>query len=122
MLILDTNAVIGYLGNDRGLMNEIDARGAQGQEIAISTVTIIEMLSYPTLTSKDQNLIEGFIARAKLLDLTPTIARHAATMRREFHLATADAAIAATAMVYRAPIITRDKAFKKLSHLKIIVP
>lgn len=49
---MDTNAVIGYLGNDRELMNEIDARGAQGQEIAISTVTVIEMLSYPALTQK----------------------------------------------------------------------
>lgn len=43
-----------------------------------------------------------------------------AYLRREYHLSLPDAGIAATAIQSELPLVTRDKAFRKVSELKIV--
>lgn len=121
MLMLDTNAVIGYLGGDQALVSCIDTRGAD-EEIGLATIVVVEVLGYPALTDDYEQQIEEFLHAALLSDLTPTLARDSARLRRQYHLTTADAVIAATAVHTRTPLVTRDKKFTKIPELVCIVP
>lgn len=115
MLILDTNAVIGYLKGDARLTKLIDANGRQGKAIALPSIVITELLSYPVLTEEHVLRIEGFLRAAHILTLTEGTARYAANIRREHHLTTIDAIIAATAILAdNAHLVTLDKAFQKV--------
>lgn len=119
--MLDTNAVIGYLGGDLALVSCIDARGSE-EEIGLATIVVVEVLGYPALTDEYEQQIEEFLHLALLSDLTPTLARDAARLRRQYNLITADAVIAATAIQMYAPLITRDKKLTKIPELTCIVP
>lgn len=119
--MLDTNAVIGYLGDDQALMDCIDTRGLD-EDIALPTIVVVELLGYPAITEAHTQEIEVFLQSASLFDLTPSLAREAAHIRRTYALATADAVIAATALQAHAPLVTRDKKFTKIPTLICIVP
>lgn len=121
MLMLDTNAVIGYLGGDHALVSCIDTRGP-AQEIGLATIVVVEMLGYPAMTEEYERQIEEFLDVARMIDLTPSLARSAARLRRRYHLTTADAVIAVAAIEANAPLVTRDKKFPKISELTCIVP
>lgn len=122
MLVLDTNVVIGYLTKDPRCTKPIDKGGEDGEAIALPTIVITELLSYPALTEDHRIRIEEFIRVAHTLPLTIPVAREAAKIRRQYRLTTIDAVIAATALVtMNGHLLTRDKAFKKVSGVPLIV-
>lgn len=121
MLVLDTNAVIGYLAKDPRCTKPIDNGGQHGEAIALPTIVITELLSYPALTEDHLFRIEEFIRVAHTLPLTLPVAREAAKIRRQYRLTTIDAIIAATALVtVSGHLLTRDKAFKKVSGVPLV--
>ena len=121
MLILDTNAVIGYLKDDQRLTKLIDASGQRGEAIVLPTIVITELLSYPALTEEHLLRIEDFLRAARILSLTESTARIAAKIRREHHLTTIDAVVAATAMLAdNGRLVTLDKAFQKVKSISLL--
>lgn len=121
MLMLDTNAIIEYLGGDQALVSCIDGRG-QNEEIALATIAVVEVLGYPALTNDDEKHIEEFLRTAIIFELTVPLAKEAARLRRQYHITTADAVIVATAIHARAPLITRDKKLTRITELTCIAP
>ena len=122
MLILDTNAVIGYLAGNQRLTKVIDVSGQGGEAIALPAIVITELLSYPALTEDHLLRIEDFMRAARILPLTESTARIAARIRREYHLTTIDAVVAATAaMADNGHLVTLDKAFQKVKSVSLLV-
>lgn len=120
--MLDTNAVIGYLADDPALVACIDRCGEAGADMALATISIVELLGFPALTAVTQKEIDAFLDAASLIALTPSLARDAARLRRAYRLTSADAVIAATALHLREPLITRDRAFAKVTEIECVTP
>ncbi len=122
MFILDTNILILYFQGDVAVQKWLDKQRARYESLAISTLSVVELLSYPKMSSQEKTFIELLIRQLIVIDVDMTIARTAATLRSETNLKTIDSVIAGTALAFHAALITRDRAFLKLKKLIVIVP
>lgn len=120
MLVLDTNAIIDYLADDANLVALLDGRGQRGEELAIPTIVIVELLCYPDLKDEERDKTRSFIFEATMLDLTFEIALRAAALRSDHSLKAIDAVIAATALVWASPLVSRDREFRRVPSLELL--
>lgn len=104
---LDTNAIIYYL-------NETEARVMVDELIRgpaltyASTITELELFSYPSLTPQETANIERVLRSITVIPVNSAIARLAGLIRKQFRLKLADAAIAATALATDSTLVTRN--------------
>jgi|SRR3989338_2479725 len=119
MIILDTNAVIYYLQNDKKAVQTID-KIRKKENLGISTITEIEIFSFPNLTEIQQLSITKWLEEITIFPVDSFLSRQAARLRRIYKIKTPDAIIASTAIFYNAKLITRDKDFKKIKELDIL--
>ena len=119
MIILDTNAVIYYLQNDKKAVQTID-KIRKKENLGISTITEIEIFSFPNLTEIQQLSITKWLEEITIFPVDSFLSRQAARLRRIYKIKTPDAIIASTAIFYNAKLITRDKDFKKVKELDIL--
>lgn len=103
-------------------MNTVERAVVQHGDITLSTINVVELFAYRSLTSQEINQLEQFVEHATVFVLTQDIATRAAEVRRTYNLTTTDAVIAATALSRDIPLISQDQDFKKVSHLKLLVP
>ncbi len=122
MLVLDTNIVIYYLQGLEDISNWVEHHLAKGQRFAISAMSLVELLSYPSISPEEIFHIEQWVRAVCVVDVDPDIARCAALLRRRRRLTTTDAVIGATALALGVPLVTRDVRLSKIGHVKVIVP
>ena len=120
MIMLDTNAAIYYLQNDPKTIAVIGRLRRNQQSFMISTITELEIFSFSSLTIEQVVPIDLWLQELNIVPPDSTIARLGAQLRRQYHLKTPDALIAATAIRYGAPLLTRDKSFRKLKELRVL--
>lgn len=120
--LIDSNAVIDYLSgklpkNGMSFMNQVI------NDIPnISVITKIEVLGYKT-TPKAYQLLTGFIDDSVVFGLSDDVVEQTIKIRKEHKIKTPDAIIAATALVNKLTIITRNtKDFCEIEGLEIINP
>jgi len=120
--LIDTNAIIDYLENKLpasglALMNE-----ALDTKCNVSIITKIEILVFNT-TAEHYLLLENFLDDVEIIDLTSAIADRTIAIRKLYKIKLPDAIIAATALVYKLTLVTRNVAdFKRINGIKIIDP
>lgn len=115
MYLLDSNIVIDFLNGDKKIgswMNKEKSVSALFP-FALSLVGRIEVLSDKNLTEKQAIELEKFLDAFDSLSISDEIARLAAMLRREKVLTLGDAIIAATAIIRKRTLVTRDKSFSK---------
>lgn len=100
-LLLDTNAVLYALG---GRLAEPLPAG----NYAVSVITVLELLSFPTLGPGDELAVREFLSDVEAIDLTPPVKEAAIALRRQHRLKLPDAIIAGTALALGADLITND--------------
>lgn len=122
MLILDTNVVIEYVQAVPRIVTWIETERNQRTLFAISTVSVVEMLSYPNSSTEETTALEQWLGFRLVLDVDLPIGRAAATLRKRYQLQTVDSIIAATAIVHHGTLVSSDRAFRKISELELIVP
>jgi predicted nucleic acid-binding protein len=89
----------------------------------VASVSCIETLGFHRLSETERHGLEAAIARMKVLALEDTVVGRAISLRQERKMGLADAIIAATALVHRLPLVTRNvDDFKHVAGLKIINP
>ena len=108
-LLVDTNIVLYALKGDMALASMLD-----GQELYISFITRIELLSYPKIDAASVDLIERFLKQVPVIESSPIINADAIELRRKSGLEVPDAMIAASARFLGVQLMTADKDFKKL--------
>ncbi|SMD41847.1 hypothetical protein SAMN00777080_0379 [Aquiflexum balticum DSM 16537] len=120
--LIDTNAVIDYLGNKLPASGMIFLNGIIDVIPNISVVTKIELLGFNSLDEHNKT-ISNFINDAAVLNLTDNVVEATIEIRKKRKTKLPDAIIAATALVFDLVLISRNISdFKNIDGLKIIDP
>jgi predicted nucleic acid-binding protein len=120
-MVLDTNIIIAYLDNEDCVVSTIHTLFQTGTLLLIPAVVHTELLSFSGFSEKevrntDAFLIENFV----FVHIDQRISRIAAEIRRTVRIQTPDAYIAATALAYNVPLITRNvRDFTRVPHLQV---
>ena len=120
MYLLDTNAVIDYLDNKLQLEASLlmdDIRIPQ-----ISIATRIELSILPNANERQIEIMKEYISYCKIFELTEEVVLKIIEIRKKYKIRDFDSIIAATALVHKLTLITRDKDFCNIKRLKIINP
>ena len=110
--LFDTNAILYFLG---GALADPLPKG----RFWISVITEIELLSYPKLTSEEEDKIKTLFSDVEIIGLTSTIKEEAISLRRNRNLKVPDAIIAASAKTLQATLLTNDRTMKNLPDISI---
>ena|SRR6266478_1477013 len=118
-MLLDSNILIyGAEGGEPRLDAILDRN-----DLAVASVSCIETLGYHLLNEIERQGLETVIARMRVLPLEEAVVERAISLRQERKMGLADAIIAATALVHRLPLVTRNvEDFKRVAGLEIINP
>ena len=118
-MILDSNIVIYSIQpNYANLRNWIF-----NNNIAISSVTLLEVLGYHNLSNADKNDFEELFNYTEIYPVSEEIIKQAIDLRQQQKMSLGDAIIAATALVYNQTLATRNtRDFKWIDGLKMINP
>jgi predicted nucleic acid-binding protein len=108
-LVLDTNVALYLLRGDRSAADAI-----HGQEVLISFITYMELLSKPGMSRDETKAVTAFVQEWPVVDMDQTIMEAAIRLRKRHRLKLPDAIIAATAWTINVPLLTADRVFEKV--------
>ncbi|MEK7672889.1 MAG: PIN domain-containing protein [Patescibacteria group bacterium] len=121
-MTIDTNILIAYLSGDEKVINFLNSWRNQGGFLYLPTIVESELLSFTGWTEKEENLVKIFLQENFIsISFDRRLAEIASQLRKTKKLKLPDAAIAATAIQTKTPLVTRNiKDFKNLNQLKLI--
>jgi len=120
--LIDTNAVVDYLGKILPAAGMDFMDGVIDAVPTVSVVTKIEMLGF-NAPAEHYQLLSDFIKDATVVDLTDNIVDSTIDIRKKYKIKLPDAIIAATAIVHKMILITRNISdFKNVTSLTVIDP
>lgn len=108
-LLIDSNIIVHVLQGHRSLAEQLE-----GKRLFVSAVTRIELYSWPGSDKERDAWLDAFLAECELVELDRSIQDRTIALRKKFKLTLADAIIAATAWHKDVPLLTADKALKKV--------
>ena len=118
-MLLDSNIVI-YTGkpNHEFLRDFIEANPCSA-----STVTRVETLGFHNITDDERIIYEEIFDIIDLLPLSSDVVEEAVKLRQQRKMSLGDALVAATALVWNLPVMTRNvDDFKWIPNLTLINP
>nr|WP_208492020.1 type II toxin-antitoxin system VapC family toxin [aff. Roholtiella sp. LEGE 12411] len=110
LIFLDTNVVLYFLGGR--LVNPLPS----GQYF-ISVITEIELLSYPSLSLKEETQIIDFLNKITVVSIDSNIKNLTIAFRKQYRLRLPDAIIVATAKYLNAILFTNDVRLANLTEI-----
>lgn len=122
MIVLDTNIVILFVQGDEEIVRWVNRQRKNSELFGISTMSVVELLGFPRISPEEIMRIEQWLKALYVVDVDTSIAREAAQLRREFRLSAIDAVIAATAVIMRATLATRDVQLKRIRDIEVVKP
>ena len=88
-----------------------------------SRISYLEALGYHRLQPYEKKYLDGFFKKIQVIELGLKIILEATKLRQKINIASCDAIIAATAILYGLNLVTNnEKDFKNIKGLKIINP
>lgn len=121
--LIDTNVAIEYIGE--ALPEKVLALldGAIDGQFYISVINKIELLGFAGITENEELKFLELINAADVLGLDEDIVNSTIEIRKAYKTKLPDAIIAATALVNKLTIITRNtKDFNKIEGLEVLNP
>lgn len=121
--IIDTNILIYHLNNCLPEYAEKSLEKFIILGTGISVITRIELLSWQNHTPITLQLTQDLLSNFHECPLNEEVIQKCIILRRDFRIKIPDALIAATALYYTIPLITRNvDDFKAVPELKLINP
>lgn len=112
---LDTNAVLYILGGDEALAELLN-----GQQLYISIITEIELLSYKNITAKEKQAVKNFLEEFVIVNIDSAIRDKTIELKKATSLKLPDSIIAASAMIHNIPFVTSDKQFRTIENFNLL--
>lgn len=109
--VLDTNVVLSLLGDE--LAEPLPVR-----PYCVSTITEMELLSYPSLSQSEEAAIRALLRSIHVVDMDTDIKEQAIRLRRYHGLKLPDAIIAATAFSLDGVLLTNDQKMARVPDLQ----
>ena len=120
--LIDSNAVIDYLGNKLPLSGMAFMDGVIDDIPTVSVITKIEILGF-NAPDEHYALLTDFMNDATVLDLTADVVDKTIALRKTRKTKLPDAIIAATAMTYKLVLISRNiDDFTNIIGLQVVNP
>jgi predicted nucleic acid-binding protein len=118
--LVDTNAVIDYLGKKLPAAGMIFMNGVINGSPKVSVVSKIEVLGF-NAPAEHYQLLVNFMNDVTILDLTNEIVEKTIEVRKKYKTKLPDAIIAATAVVHKLVLISRNTTdFKNTEGIQVI--
>lgn len=119
MTLLDSNIVIYAAQPEHAFLRELISI----QVVAVSAVTMVEVLGYHRLTSKERQLFEAFFQTLEVLPISDAVIQQAIVLRQQRRMTLGDALIAGTATVHQLALATHNtQDFKWIPNLDVYDP
>ncbi len=120
--LIDTNAVIDYLGNKLPASSMDFMNMVVDSVPIVSVITKIELLGFDA-PEEHYQLLTNFINDATVMNLTDNVVETSIEIRKKHKTKLPDAIIAATALVYDLVVVSRNISdFKNINGLRVIDP
>jgi predicted nucleic acid-binding protein len=118
-MIVDSNVVIyAIMDENRTLQRFLTKR-----QPSVSAITYVEVLGYHLLTDRQKHILRGLFADMDILPLDDVVLEAAVALRQQRQMGLGDALIAATALVHRRTLVTRNTAdFAWVNGLQLLDP
>lgn len=109
MYLIDTNIIIYYLEGEQAAISFLSTHRGQ---LAISSITWMEVLSYP-FSEDEEQVVRAFLQEFRLIEISCPVMELSVEVRRTKKMKLPDAIIAASAVHYDLTLVTRNiKDFK----------
>jgi len=116
----DTNIFIDYLSGVEDVQQYFDKDFLANNELFISSIVRIELLSYPELSINEEKVIREVLDQFVIIPLNDDIVEMTILLRKKYKLKVPDSIIASSVIYIDSMLITRDlKDFGKVSELSI---
>lgn len=117
--LLDTNAVIDFMGNKLPVKAKKEIAQIIDDEINISVINKIELLGFVKV---DQDLID-FVSYSNIYQLDENITELTIEVRKKYRIKLPDAIIAATVLKHDFTLVTNNTVdFDKIKGIKLLNP
>lgn len=121
--VFDSNILIYHINGQLDAAMEQALYGCFEQPAYISTITAMEVLSWPGHSDESVEMTAAFLDVFDEIAIDTEIKDVAIKIRRNYRLKLPDAIIAATALHLGLPLVTRNvKDFKDVPELRLINP
>lgn len=118
-MLLDTNILI-YIAQPGG--ETLQAQIATASPAA-SLISRVEALGFHRITAEESARLDKVFAWVEVLPVGDAVAEAAILLRRVRRMKLGDALIAATALLYDLPLVTRNEEdFKHVTGLRVVNP
>lgn len=121
--LIDTNVAIEYIGGTlpENALNKLDE--IIDEQFSISVINKIELLGFKNITPLEEIKFKQFIEASNIIGLHEEIVNTTIGIRKKYKTKLPDAIIAATAMVNKITLITRNaKDFEKIEGMEVANP
>jgi len=118
-MVLDTNIVIYACQSDGAML----LPWTGDAHASVASVTWVEALGFTGISAAEDAAIRGFLSQCLCCPLDDEVIERAVLVRQQKRMKLGDSIIAATALEYGLPLVTRNEAdFKDVPGLQIINP
>lgn len=114
-LFVDTNICIYLLDGDTNIAELLNDR-----YIYISIITEIELYAYHSADESANKALDEFINAVNIINIDKSIKEHSIKIRKFNKLKVPDTNIAASALALKLPLLSADKAFKRIEDLELM--
>lgn len=111
--VLDTNVVLYLLG---GRLTKPLPSGT----FAVSVITEMELLSYPSLTEAEAIRIRTFLNQVSVIGIEEDVKNYAIALRQKYRLKLPDAIVVATAVSLNAILLSNDVQLNRVTEVQAI--
>ncbi len=120
MYTLDTNILIYLLKDESSVVKFLRENILKGSRFFISSITEIELLSYPKISPDEREKVEDILKTLSIISVDSQLAWLASFFKRKYKTSLPDAIIAATAYLTNSTLLTRNiKHFQKIKEISI---
>ncbi|OKS89089.1 type II toxin-antitoxin system VapC family toxin [Mucilaginibacter polytrichastri] len=115
-LFVDTNICIYLLNGDTNVADLLNNR-----YVYISIITEIELYAYHSNNEAANKALDEFINDVNIINIDKSIKEHSIKIRKYSKLKVPDTIIAASALALKLPLLSADKAFKRIEDLDLML-